>query len=78
MNEHELAQKLRDMYESAKRNEASCQVHLFGIMYAEEIKNSGCTSKRLIELSGINKGYQPEISKGIKLSQYVVPKRQRR
>lgn len=73
MNKNELAEKLQNMYINAKRNEAACQVHLFGIIYALEIKKNGCKLKQLIELSGISKGYLSEINKGIKLSKYVVP-----
>ena len=42
MNDMELAEILRGMYNNARRNEAVCQVNLFGILYAEELKNSGC------------------------------------
>ena len=41
MNDMELAEILRGMYNNARRNEAVCQVNLFGILYAEELKNSG-------------------------------------
>ena len=71
MTDVELAAILRRMYDSAKRNETTCQVHLFGIRYAEELQNCGCTLRHIVELSGISKGYLPEISKGMKLSKYV-------
>ena len=38
MVEAELALRLREMYDKAKRNEAACQVHLFGIIYAKELQ----------------------------------------
>lgn len=72
MTDYELAEILRTMYENAKRNEAVCQINLFGIMYADELRNSGYTIKHILQLSGIRDGYLPEISKGVKLSQYVV------
>ncbi len=72
MEEHELASKLRSMYENARRNEAVCQINLFGIIYAKDIQAGGCTLKHIVELSGIGKGYLTEISKGIKLSKYVA------
>ena len=75
MDIHELANILNRMYEGAKRNEAVSQVTLFGIMYADEIAESGCTLKDLVQLSGLNMGYVTEVSKGIKLSQHVVPKK---
>ena len=74
MEDYELANKLRNMYENAKRNEAVCQINLFGIMYAKEMQDSGYSLKHIVQLSGINKGYITEISKGIKLSKYVIPK----
>lgn len=72
MEDYDLAKELRSMYDNAKRNEAVCQVNLFGILYAQEIQSKGHTLKHIVELSGINKGYLTEISKGIKLSKYVV------
>jgi len=74
LEDYELANKLRNMYDSARRNEAVCQIHLFGIMYARDILDSGYSLKHIVELSGIGKGYLTEISKGIKLSKYVVLK----
>lgn len=74
MTDMELAEILHSMYENARRNEAVCQVNLFGILYAKELQSSGCTIKHIVELSGIQSGYVSEISKGIKLSRYVVPR----
>ena len=72
MNDRELAAELRSMYDQAKRNEAACQIHLFGIKYAEELLQCGSPLKHILELSGIPHGYLSEISKGIKLAQYVT------
>lgn len=74
MEDYVLANKLRNMYDNAKRNEAVCQMNLFGIMYAKDIQESGYSLKHIVQLSGIRTGYLTEISKGIKLSKYVVPK----
>ena len=74
MEDYELANKLRNMYDRAKRNEAVCQINLFGIMYAKDIQDGGYSLEHKVELSGISKGYLTEISKGIKLSKYVVLK----
>ena len=52
----------------------SSKNHQKGKYYAEELKNSGCTIKHIVELSGIQSGYVSEISKGMKLSRYVVPR----
>lgn len=70
----ELAALLRAMYDGAKRNEAACQVHLFGIKYAKELQECGCPLKEIVQLSGISMGYLSEVSKGVKLAQYVEPK----
>ena len=75
MSIKELARILHDMYEQAQRNEAVCQINLFGIIYAAEIEACQCTLKELVSLSGINMGYVTEVSKGIKLSKYVIPKK---
>ena len=74
MDDTELAAELRRMYESAGRNEAACQVHLFGIKYARELQSSGYTLRHILELSGVSMGYLSDISKGVKLSKYVVLK----
>lgn len=71
----ELAARLREMYDGAKRNEAACQVHLFGIQYAEELHRCGCPLKEIVQLSGISMGYLTEVSKGVKLAQYVELKK---
>lgn len=76
MGESELAAVLKRMYENAKRNEAVCQINLFGILHADEIKNNGYNLKNILKMSGISKGYLTEISKGIKLSKYVMVKRE--
>ena len=75
MEAAQLAAILRQMYDSAKRNEAACQVHLFGIKYARELQNCGRPLKDILLLSGISMGYLPEVSKGIKLAKYVEVKK---
>ena len=67
----QLAKELRQAYEVARRNEATCQVLLFGIRYAEDLENCGAPLKKIVELSGIGKGYVSEVSKGVKLARYV-------
>ena len=74
MNDAELAAELRRMYDSAPRNEAACQIHLFGIRYAAELQACGCPLKHILELSGVSRGYASEVSKGMKLARYVVLK----
>ncbi len=74
MMEEELARILREKYDSAKCKEISLQVHLFGIEYGEVIKEKGYKVSKIVEMAGLEKGYIPEVSKGVKLSSYVVPR----
>ena len=75
ITEEELALILRERYDSAKCKEISLQVHLFGIEYGEAIKKNGYKVSRILELSGLDKGYIAEVSKGVKLSSYVYLKK---
>ena len=75
MLETELAARLREMYDGAKRNEAACQVHLFGIKYAKELQECGWPLKDIVQQAGISMGYLSEVSKGVKLAQYVELKK---
>lgn len=70
----ELGKKLNEMYESAKRNEAVCQIHLFGIMYGNLIRQNGYNLKEILKASGLSAGYLAELSKGVKLAKHVVLK----
>lgn len=70
----ELGKKLNEMYESAKRNEAVCQIHLFGIMYGNLIRENGYHLKDIIKASKLSAGYLAELSKGVKLAKHVVIK----
>jgi hypothetical protein len=49
-------------------------IHLFGIKYAEIIQKNHLCVKDIVVSSGLNPSYATEVSKGIKLSRYVVPK----
>ena len=70
----ELAVVLRERYDKAKRNEAALQIHLFGIEYAKEIRDGDFTIAELVEKAGMGSGYGTEISKAVKLSDYVALK----
>ena len=74
MTLNELGLKLREMYENAPKGDAVAMIHLFGIKYAAEIKNCEYSKKDIIEASGISSSYLTELTKGVKLSDYVVPK----
>ena len=74
MTINEMGAKLKSMYDNAPYGEAVAHIHLFGIMYGEEIVENGYKNNKIIEYSGINESYRTELSKGIKLSKYVKVK----
>lgn len=74
MTEKQLAEILKDMYEGAPNGEQVAHIHLFGIKYAKIIKDNGYRVADIIKKSGLNMSYATELSKGMKLSNYVIPK----
>ncbi len=67
---HELANKLKSMYDSTNTEKAA-MVHLFGIIYADEMARYGISAAEMVRVAGLTKGYNSELSKGVKLSKYV-------
>ncbi len=47
MTTKELGRELREMYLNAPKGDAVAMIHLFGIIYADEISNLDNTKKRL-------------------------------
>lgn len=74
MTLNDLGSKLFEMYNSAPKGEAVAMIHVFGIKYAGEIKESRYSTKDIITKSGISDSYATELSKRIKLSKYVILK----
>ena len=74
MTTKELGRELRDMDLNAPKGDAVAMFHLFGIIYADEISNFDNAKKEIIIESGISESYITELSKGIKLAKYVIPK----
>lgn len=74
MTTKELGLELREMYLNAPKGDAVAMIHLFGIKYADEISNFENAKNEIIQVSGISKSYITELSKGIKLAKYVIPK----
>jgi len=74
MTEIKLAGILKDMYEGAPYGEQVAHIHLFGIMFADEIILNGYRTGDIIKKSGLNASYATELSKGIKLAKYVTVK----
>ena len=82
MEQQELANELRDMYnEGLQKREVIEHIILFGIKYVAELKaakQAGCSIAEIITLSGLRESrklkkntYIPEISRGMNLVQYV-------
>ena len=71
MTVRELAMRLKEMYENSS-NEKTTMIHLFGIMYAEEIKGCGSTPKEILKLANMPESYQTEISKGVRLPFHAI------
>lgn len=74
MDNKELGGKLREMYTNASKGEAVAMIHLFGIKYAAEINKSKCSKKEIIKASGISESYLTELTKGVKLAEFVIPR----
>lgn len=69
----ELGSILSRMYHSAGKREKAAMVHLFGILYAGEIRRAGVW--RVVEKSKIKKSYKVEVNKGINLAHFVTVKK---
>lgn len=74
MSLKELAEKLNEMYHSRK-GYAVVMIHLFGVKYADEIIRNKYSCKEIIKASKIPESFLTELMKGIKLSEFVVPKK---
>lgn len=70
MTSIELAEKLRKMYERKGVNKTT-MIHLFGVIYADEIRNAGITAIEIVKAAQMPDSYQAEVNKGIGLSRYV-------
>ncbi len=74
MTLNELGTKLSEMYNNAQKGDSVAMIHLFGIKYANEIKESEYSKKDIITQSGISASYLTELTKGVKLAEFVIPK----
>ncbi len=70
MDAKQLGKKLKEMYE-VKGVSQTTMIHIFGILYANEIDESDVKLSDIIKEAGMNESYHVEISKGIRLSEYV-------
>jgi len=74
MTVNELGKILKGMYDDAPQGDRAVMIHLFGIKYANEIRENGYTPKDILKSADMPESYQAEINKGIKLSKYVFAK----
>ena len=74
MTPDELACTLSEMYHDAPEREATTMIHLFGIKYADEIRDCGAPVTEIVRLSSLPNTYSTEVSKGVRLARYVVPR----
>lgn len=74
MTKNELGRKLKEMYENAPVGDQVAMIHLFGVKYASIINDNNYRATDIVRLSGINKSYATEVSKGIRLAKYVKVK----
>lgn len=70
MTSVELGEKLRKMYESKGVNKTT-MIHLFGIIYGDEVRNAGIPAIEIVKAARMPVSYQAEVNKGISLSRYV-------
>jgi hypothetical protein len=74
VNLDQLGMTLRGMYDSAPQGVKTTSIHFFGVKYASEIRDGGFTPREVVHTSGINASYVTELSKGMRLSNYVIPR----
>ena len=74
MTKIELGLKLKEMYDNAPQGERVTMIHLFGVKFASQIKESAISFKDIAVAAGLSEAYGTEISKGSKLSKYVEVK----
>ena len=73
MTPRELADTLSQMHHNAAEGNKSVAVHLFGIRYADEIRDCGASVTEIVSLSALRRTtLDREVSKGMKLSKYVT------
>ena len=75
MTEESLSRELKKRYDRAKRNKTILMIDLFGIEYGSEIRENDYSIKRIVQLSEIGDSYITEVTKAVKLSEYVTMKR---
>ena len=70
METNELSCILKNMYDDAVKDKIT-MIILFGIKYADEIRNNGTSPKDILKAAKMPDSYATEIYKGMRLSKYV-------
>ena len=71
MTATQLGEALHAMYHDAEKGEKVTMIHLFGIKYFKEIRESGASPKAIAEAAIIPSSFGTEISKGVRLARHV-------
>lgn len=66
----ELGNKLKEMYETKGTNKTT-MIHLFGVIYANEMREAGIKPIEVVKAAQMPESYQTEVNKGMNLSTYV-------
>ena len=74
MTPDKLARTLSKMYHHAPKGEKTTMIRLFGIKYADEIRDCEASVPEIVRLSGLCNSYHTEVSKGIRLARHIVPR----
>lgn len=74
MTEYELGKILKNMCNKAPQGYKVANIHLFGVKYGNVILKQNLNINEIVNAAALNKSYATEVSKGIKLSRYVIPK----
>ena len=67
-----LADILSLWYRDAPKGEKKTMIHMFGIVYADEIEKCGAKVPEIVGLSDIPNIYDTEVYNGIRLARYVT------
>jgi 5-methylcytosine-specific restriction protein B len=71
MTVSELGAELKSMYHSAAEGDTVAMIHLFGVKFAEQIRECGGSPKDIAIAAGISHNYGVEVNKGVNLARFV-------
>ena len=71
MTETQISLILKEMYNNAPDKYQSAMIHIFAIHYADVITKNKFSKKVILNIAGMSDNYATELSKGIKISEFV-------